>query len=95
MAADSDRAPDGLERRRIPVPDAWSFPAESVAELSRRLAAGGDGATLSVFPYREGGLMRLRLRVVPADGSDAAKLASEPDINDSRPCPPFTGCGGG
>lgn len=79
-----------------PVPRAWSFPADSVAELSRRLVAAGDGATLTVVPYEAGGLLRLRLRVVSPDAAaDRVALSSEEDINESRPCPPFTGCSGG
>ena len=73
----------------VPVPDAWSFPAESVAELSRRLVAAGDGATLSVIRYTDGGLMRLKLRVRAAGGAELRALDGGGDINESRPCPPF------
>lgn len=77
-----------------PLPRAWHFPAPSVAELTKRLTAAGDGATLTVLPYESGGLLRLYLRVVdPA--SDATARAATPDINESHPCPPFTDCGGG
>jgi hypothetical protein len=78
----------------IPVPRAWGFPADSTAELARRLARAGRGATLTVLPYTRGELMFLHLRVDAAEG-EAQVAANEPDINDSFPCPPFTGCGGG
>lgn len=76
-----------------PVPRAWSFPEKSVAELARRIERAGPGATLSVFPYESGGLILLHLRVLAVDGAMLAE--DEPDINDSKPCPPWTGCGGG
>ena len=75
---------------QAPVPAAWSFPESSTAELARRLARAGAGATLLVRPYERGGLIYLNLRVIAADGALLAD--DEPDINDSRPCPPFTGC---
>lgn len=85
-------------KHRAPLPKAWGFPADSVAELTQRLLAAGEGATLAVFPYQDGELMRLRLRVTPGPvmGVDAiTKAAESPDINESFPCPPFTGCPGG
>lgn len=36
--------------------------------------------------------MFLYLRVL---SGEASTLDGEPDINDSRPCPPFQGCSGG
>lgn len=72
-----------------PVPRAWSFPAESVAELSRRLGAVGPGATLGVLPYADAGLLKLRLRVIPNGEDPTARALVDADINESRPCPPF------
>lgn len=86
--------PESAARPGAPVPRAWSFPAESTAELSRRLHAAGPGATLTVLPYTRDGLMYLHLRVIPA-GVTTVLEADPPDINDSRPCPPWTGCSGG
>ena len=90
---------------QVPVPAAWSFPEGSTAELARRLARAGAGATLVAIPYRQGELMFLHLRVMPHEvslsdlppgGYEALPIPEdEPDINDSKPCPPFTGCGGG
>lgn len=48
---------------------------------------------MTVLPYRRGELLLLHLRVVAGEGM--AALADGGDINESRPCPPFTGCGGG
>ncbi len=78
---------------QVPVPAAWSFPEGSTAELARRLARAGAGATLVAIPYRRGELMFLNLRVIASDGALLAE--DEPDVNDSRPCPPFQGCPGG
>jgi hypothetical protein len=84
------------ENFQVPVPASWGFPAESTALLARRLARAGAGATLTVVPYESGGLMRLWLRVVPAESAETeVAFAMDTDINDSRPCPPFTGCSGG
>lgn len=84
------------------IPNAWAFPESSTAELARRLALAGEGATLTVVPYVKGGLLLLRLRVVPKAVSLAdlppggyEVLAADDDINESRPCPPFTGFSGG
>lgn len=83
-------------RHPVPLPKAWSFPPESTAELSRRLAAAGDGARLVVEPYQRDGLTFLWLRVVPvADSPAVLDLAQSPDINESHPCPPWTDCSGG
>ena len=78
---------------QAPVPRAWGFPAKSVAELRDRLNRAGDGATLAVLPYERGGLLYLHLRVMPT--GDALMAGEGADINESFPCPPFTGCPGG
>lgn len=79
---------------QAPVPRAWGFPAKSVAELRDRLNRAGDGATLAVLPYERGGLLYLHLRVMPT-GDALMAMEDGGDINDSRPCPPFTNCSGG
>ena len=71
----------------------WRFPAESVAELARRLDAAGPGATLEVrigdaddgHPHGP----PMTLRVVPADGARLASDIELPDVNDSFLCPPW------
>jgi hypothetical protein len=35
-----------------------------------------------------------KLRIISGDPAKTLAV-DEPDINDSRPCPPWTGCGGG
>ena len=70
----------------LPVrPDYVWFPAESTAELSRRLNEAGPGARLEVRPD---GRMKLLLGVIPGPEGNA-RIAALPLINNSRPCPPF------